>query len=87
MNQTRERETTNWRMHGRVHLALGVIGLVWAFVLIYPKAVLVARGDMSVLGRGALANLALVFGSLMFLGNAHFFRGKSEQSQRDRSPR
>ena len=78
MPDTLERDTKNWRMQSRVHLALGVIGLVAAAVLIYPKAVRVAGGDMSVLGRGAVANLALVFGSIMFLRNARFFRRKAQ---------
>jgi len=52
------------------NLSLGFIGLSVAAVLIYPKAVALVSGGLAVLGTGAVANLALVFGSLMFLREA-----------------
>jgi ribosomal-protein-alanine N-acetyltransferase len=48
----------------------GIVGLSLASVLIAPKALALAAGNMEVLGTGAVANLALVFGSLMFLREA-----------------
>jgi len=62
------------RFHTWLHAALGVIGLVFAIYLIYPKAHRLINGDPRVLGRGAVANVALLFGSLMFLRNARHFR-------------
>ena len=64
------------RFHTWLHAALGVIGLIFAVYLIYPKAHRLINGDPRVLGRGVVANVALLFGSLMFLRNArHFHRG------------
>jgi hypothetical protein len=80
MLETQERGTTNWRMQSRVQLALGVIGVGYAFVLMYPKAVRLLAGDSSVLGRGAIANVALLLGSLMFLRNWKFFRAQSRKA-------
>ena len=83
MVQTRERETTKWRAQSRVHLALGIIGLTAAAVLIFPKATRLIDGDLTVLGRGAIANLALVFGSLMFLRNSRQFRTRGSAESRE----
>ena len=61
------------RVQARVHAFLGVAGLAKAMLLLYPKVPRILAADSSVFGRGLLANLALVFGSLMFLRNARFF--------------
>jgi hypothetical protein len=74
------RETAVTRRKSRVNLSLGVIGITGAAVLIYPKAALLLAGDLSVLGVGAVANLALLFGSLMFLRNAQMFRRQLHQA-------
>lgn len=55
---------------GHVHVALGVVGLSCASLLIAPKVALLVGGSLSVIGVGFVANLALVFGSLMFLRTA-----------------
>ena len=52
------------------NLTLGFIGLSGAAALIYPKVVALVAGGVEVLGTGAVANLALAFGSLMFLREA-----------------
>jgi len=83
MAQTRDRETTNWRAQSRVHLALGIIGLTAAAVLIFPKATRLIDGDLTVFGRGAIANLALVFGSLMFVRNWRVFRAQASAENRE----
>ena len=49
--------------------ALGATGLGVAAVLIYPKVIALTAGAAA-LGVGAVANLALVFGSVMFLREA-----------------
>ena len=61
------------RLQSWLHAALGVAGLTVAVFLIYPKVHRLINGDPHVIGRGALANLALLFGSLMFLRNARYF--------------
>jgi len=48
----------------------GVVGLSTASVLLAPKVAALLAGNLAVLGVGAVANLALVFGSLMFLREA-----------------
>jgi ABC-type transporter lipoprotein component MlaA len=48
----------------------GVVGLSTASVLLAPKVAALLTGNLAVLGVGAVANLALVFGSLMFLREA-----------------
>jgi hypothetical protein len=48
----------------------GIVGLSVASVLIAPKVIALAAGNLQVLGTGAVANLALVFGSLMFVREA-----------------
>ena len=68
------RATRTLRLHSWLHAVLGIAGLMFAVVLIYPKAHRLINGDPRVLGRGAVANLALLFGSLMFLRNARYFR-------------
>ena len=70
------------RVHTWLHAALGVIGLVFALYLIYPKALGLINGDPRVLGRGAVANVALLLGSLMFLRNARRFRRSAEALKR-----
>ena len=50
--------------------SLGLAGLSVASLLLAPKVVALASGSLEVLGTGAVANLALVFGSLMFLRQA-----------------
>ena len=57
------------------HLTLGLSGLSVAAALLHPKVVALAAGSIEVLGTGAAANLALVFGSLMFLREAQ--RGRA----------
>ena len=52
-----------------VNGALGATGLGVAAVLIYPKMIALTAGA-AVFGTGAVANLALVFGSVMFLREA-----------------
>ena len=54
--------------------ALGVVGLSYAATLIAPKLALLLGGNLDVIGVGFIANLALTFGSLMFLRNAQQFR-------------
>ena len=70
------------RLQSWLHAALGVAGLTFAVFLIYPKAHRLINGDPHVLGRGAVANLALLFGSLMFLRNARYFRRRATSSER-----
>jgi hypothetical protein len=53
---------------------MGIVGLAFAAYKIFPKAQRLFAGNLHVLGVGAAANLALVFGSLMFLRNARYFR-------------
>jgi hypothetical protein len=53
---------------------LGVVGLGYASLLIAPKLALLIGGSVEVVGVGFIANLGLVFGSLMFLRNAQQFR-------------
>ena len=60
--------TLRRRMLGNA--ALGVVGSAWGAVLIYPKVLALAAGSLDALGIGAIANLALLFGSLMFLREA-----------------
>lgn len=81
MVQTQERDALSFRRQSWLNLSLGVIGLSYAAVLIYPKAARLIDGDMTVFGVGAVANLALVFGSLMFLRNARIFRARARESQ------
>lgn len=50
--------------------SLGVTGLGIASILVAPKVAALVAGNLAVLGTGAVANLALVFGSLMFLREA-----------------
>ena len=50
--------------------------------LIYPKVPHIFAGDPTVFGRGFVANLALVFGSLMFLRNARFFSRQMSEPTR-----
>lgn len=50
--------------------SLGVTGLGLASILMTPKIAALVAGNVAVLGTGAVANLALVFGSLMFLREA-----------------
>jgi hypothetical protein len=64
-------------LQSRLHASLGIIGLLYAAVLIYPKAVAILAGNTHVLGVGTVANLALAFGSLMFLRNARYFRARA----------
>lgn len=45
----------------------GVTGLAAAAVLLAPRIAALATGDFDVLGTGFIANLALVFGSVMGL--------------------
>lgn len=53
-----------------INTSTGILGLGMAAVLIYPKVVALLGGTLAPLGLGAVANLALVFGSLMFLREA-----------------
>ena len=41
-----------------------------------------AGGNLRVLGIGAVANLCLVFGSLMFLRNTRYFHGEATAHRR-----
>ncbi len=65
-----QKDVTVLRRRVVVNASLGLVGLSIASVLILPKAVALAAGSLEVLGTGAVANLALVFGSLMFLRKA-----------------
>ena len=49
---------------------LGTIALAAGGVLIYPKVIALFEGTQGVIGVGALANLALLFGGLMFVREA-----------------
>ena len=75
------RATRSFRAQSWLHGALGVVGLAFAIFLIFPKAERLIAGDPSVLGRGAVANLALVFGSFMFLRNARYFRRRASAAE------
>jgi hypothetical protein len=73
--------TTSGRALRRVviNASFGTLGLGTASLLLYPKiAALVAGGGLS-LGTGFVANLALVFGSLMFLREAQRARLPKER--------
>jgi len=74
---TDSRATRNLRFNSWLHGALGVVGLAFAAYMIYPKAHRLIAGDPTVLGRGAVANVALLFGSIMFLRNARYFRRRA----------
>jgi hypothetical protein len=58
--------------------SLGVSGLVYAAVLLTPKLLTLGAGNPDVLGTGFVANLALLFGSLMFLREALRARGPAQ---------
>ena len=75
-----ERAARNFRLHSWLHAVLGVIGLAFASYMIFPKVQRLIAGDHGVLGRGAVANVALVLGSLMFLRNARYFRRRAAAS-------
>jgi hypothetical protein len=62
------------RSRSRLQAATGVIGLGAGGLLVAPKLALLAAGNLEVIGVGLIANLALVFGSLMFLRNAQQMR-------------
>ena len=70
------------RFHSWLHAALGIVGLLFATFMIYSKAHRLIAGDSGVWGRGAVANLALLFGSLMFLRNARYFRRRAGTAER-----
>ena len=61
-------------MQSGLQSSLGVIGLGAASILIEPKLALLVAGNLEIVGMGLIANLALVFGSLMFLRNAQQLR-------------
>ena len=69
------------RFHSWLHAALGIVGLTFAAFLIYPKVQRLINGDSRVLGRGAVANMALLFGSAMFLRNARYFRRRVDSTE------
>lgn len=50
--------------------SLSILGLATGVVLLTPKIVALLAGDLAVIGTGFVANLALIFGSLMFLREA-----------------
>lgn len=81
------RAARSFRAQSWLHGALGVVGLAFAIFLIFPKAERLIAGDPSVLGRGAVANLALVVGSLMFLRNARYFRRRVGARSPERAAR
>ena len=58
-----------------LNTSLGTLGLGVASWLIYPKVAVFMIGGVGALGMGLVANLALVFGSLMFLREAQRARG------------
>src|SRR5689334_6330644 len=72
------------RIQARLHAVLGIAGLAQAAILLSPKIPRLLAADSSVFGRGLLANLALVFGSLMFLRNARFFHRQDVARQRSK---
>ena len=81
MVETLDRENSGQLRQARLNLVLGVSGLTCAAVLIYPKAARLVDGDLTALGVGAVANLALVFGSLMFLRNWRLFRAAAPSAE------
>jgi hypothetical protein len=58
--------------------SLGLTGLSVATLILAPKVVALAAGSLEVLGTGVVANLALVFGSLMFLREAQRTRAAAK---------
>ena len=62
------------RRQMRMQASLGAVGLGAASFLIAPKLALLFAGSLEPFGVGLIANLALVFGSLMFLRNAQQMR-------------
>lgn len=65
MAESSTRKAVRRRMF--VNLALGSVALGAAAILITPKVIALLDGSLQVVGVGALANLALLFGGLMFL--------------------
>ncbi len=59
-----------------VNAGLGTVGLASASLLLYPEVVGLVVGNLGVIGLGTVANLALVFGSLMFLREARRARAE-----------
>ena len=70
------------RRQSRLQASLGVVGLGGASLLIAPKVALLLGGNLEAVGLGLIANLALVFGSLMFLRNAHQLRQQRKSQPR-----
>ena len=63
--------------------SMGLTGLSVATLLLAPKVVALAAGSLEVLGTGVVANLALVFGSLMFLREAQRTRAAAKPQPDD----
>ena len=74
-NQIVEKAPSRLRRRVVVNSSLGALGLGVASLLIYPKVVAFMVGGAVAFGVGLIANLALVFGSLMFLREAQ--RGRA----------
>ena len=78
MNSLQERSNdpvaVRLQRQSRLQASLGVVGLGGASLLIAPKLALLITGNLEAIGIGLVANLALVFGSLMFLRNARQLR-------------
>ncbi|MGH7677255.1 MAG: hypothetical protein ACRENU_02235 [Gemmatimonadaceae bacterium] len=61
-----------------INTSLGTLGLGVASWLIYPKVAAVMIGGVGALGMGLVANLSLVFGSLMLLREAQPARAQAQ---------
>jgi hypothetical protein len=66
--------------------SLGATGLGAASLLMFPKLAALMSGSLEVIGLGAVANLALVFGSLMFLREAQSARALLSSRSRPDTP-
>jgi hypothetical protein len=70
------------RRQSRLQASLGVVGLGGASLLLAPKVALLLGGNLDAVGLGLIANLALAFGSLMLLRNAHQLRQQRKSQPR-----
>lgn len=84
---------THTRMHGTalrrfaLNLVVGTVAVGAAALLITPKVISLLDGSLEVLGVGAIANLALAFGGLMFLREAQrAYGGAVARSNEERKP-
>ena len=80
--RSKDHRALRLRTQSRLQASLGVVGLGGASLLIAPKVGLLLGGNLEAVGLGLIANLALVFGSLMFLRNAHQLRQQRKSEPR-----